>query len=215
MLVALAVVHRSSPLVAPTAILSRRRAGTPGGRSVTVATTSSALCSIDRLALLRGSSARTRPRPETPFGMRARLKPAGRRARFEIGDADAVVVAVEHAADRAVAPIRSALCLTALVSSSFRVSAIGIASASGRLQPTALAAVDPAVDRPAEGALHRAGDRLEHADDRRAARPSRPAGRRPARSPAPGRRPRRSPRRPRASARRSAAAGRRRPAGCS
>ena len=49
-----------------------------------VATTSSALCSIDRVALFFGSSARTRPRPETPFGIRARLKPSGRRARFEI-----------------------------------------------------------------------------------------------------------------------------------
>ena len=57
---------------------------TPGGDSDTVATTSSAACSIESRALRRGSSAWTRPSPDTPFGIRARLKPLGRRARLEI-----------------------------------------------------------------------------------------------------------------------------------
>ena len=109
---------------------------TPGGTSTTWATTSSPAASIVNVALRRGSSARTRPRPETPFGMRARLKPSGRRARFEM--ATRTLSSSQSRTQPIVpSPAPFGLCLTALVSSSFRVSAIGIASTSGRLHADA------------------------------------------------------------------------------
>ena len=118
-----------------------------------------------RVALRRGSSARTSPSPDTPFGMRARLKPLGQRGTVRDRDANAVVAAVERAGDLVPGAGRL-LCLMALVSSSLRVSAIGIDSTSGRVHRSARRAFDAAADRPAERALHRARDRLDHAHHR-------------------------------------------------
>ena len=118
--------------------LMRRRAARRAARSVDAwRRRRRRCCSIDRLALRRGSSARTRPRPETPLGIRARLKPAGSaRAVARSRCATPSSSQSSDAVDRAVAP-SVALCLTALVSSSLSVSAIGIASTSGRLHAAA------------------------------------------------------------------------------
>ncbi len=112
-----------------------------------------------------GSSARTRPRPETPFGIRARLKPAGKRARFEIATR---TLSSSQSRTQPIGPspggVRAVL------------DGVGEQFVQGQRDRDRLdlrqgpsrgaVAGDAAADRPAEGSLHRAGDRLHHADDR-------------------------------------------------
>ena len=108
-----------------------------------------------------------------------------------------------------------ALCLTALVSSSLMVSAIGIDSASGSSMRRRLVAAHLHPHRAAEGALHRPRDRLDHAGhaQRPAGADLQPVDLRDRLHLADRLRSASPP--PRGGARRSAAAARPRPAGCS
>ena len=78
------------------------------------------------VAVRRGSRARTSPRPETPGGTCARLKPSRSRPRLRTVT---VTTASSQCKPHSISP--STLCLIALVSNSLTVSAIGIDSASG------------------------------------------------------------------------------------
>ena len=158
-----------------------RQRCTLGGRSSHSATTSSPSCASVSVALRRGSSARTRPRPDTPPGTCARLKP---RQPARVGDVDA------HAPRRRSDSSQRTLALRAVLDG------IGQQFVEGQRDRDRLglgqqqrAASSPATlhrDRAAEGALHRRGDGLAARWPRAAARRRPPAGRRPGRWPAPG-----------------------------
>ena len=161
------VAHAALPPASPPARRPARSyaASRPGhdrrAASATVATTCRSACSMRRLALRRGSSARTRPRPETPFGIRARLKPAGSWARLRDGDAHAAGLALERAVDALVA-VALGTVLDGVGEQLVQRQRDRDRLALGQDPVGHARPVDAAVRSSGRRCAHRAGDRLEH-----------------------------------------------------